>query len=138
MQIYATCSCVGQGYCGRHCNLYFPLFHANFEALRLNAIKKSYTMALYRGGRGGIEIERFLKNTQAVLGQIVSFSQQWETQNTNLDDLENAAHRMTEICTMFHVLYMSLPANSAANNSVIGLMSILDAIRTNISRDLMV
>ena len=40
---------------------------------------------------------------------------------------------MTEICTTFDVLYQSLPANSAANNSVIGLMSILDATRTNIS-----
>ena len=49
------------------------------------------------------------------------------------DDLENAVDRMTEVCTTFDVLYQSLPANSAANNSVIGLMTILDAIRTNIS-----
>ena len=77
MQIYATRSCVVQGYRGRQYNLYFPLFRANFEALRLKAIKKSYNMALYLGGRGGIEIERFLESTQAVLGQVVSFSQQW-------------------------------------------------------------
>ena len=72
-----------------------------------------------------MEIERFLKNIQAILDQIVSFSQQWETQNTNLDDFKNAIDRMTEICTTFDVLYQvqSLPANSAANNSVIGLMS---------------
>ena len=89
-------------------------------------------MPLYRRGRGDIEIERFLENTQAVLGQIASFSQQWETQNTNLDDLENAVDRMTEICTTFGVLYQRVPTNSAANNSVVGLMSSLDDIRTQL------
>ena len=85
-------------------------------------------MPLYRRGRGDIEIERFLENTQAVLRHIASFSQQWETQNTNLDDLENAVDRMTKICTMFGVLYQSVPFNRAANNSVVGLMNILDVI----------
>ena len=80
-------------------------------------------MPFYRGGRGDTEIERFLENTQAVLGQITSISQQWETQNTNLDDLENAVDRMTEICTTFGVLYQSVPSNSAVNNSVVGLIS---------------
>jgi len=41
--------------------------------------------------------------------QIDTFSQQWETQNTNLDDLENAVDRMTDICTRFGVLYQSVP-----------------------------
>lgn len=89
-------------------------------------------MPLYRRGRGDIEIERFLENTQAVLGQIATFSQQWETQNTNLDDLENAVDRMTEICTTFGVLYQSVPTNSAANDSVVGLTNILDDIRTHL------
>ena len=35
MQIYATRNCVGKGYRGYLCNLYFQLFRANFEALRL-------------------------------------------------------------------------------------------------------
>ena len=79
-------------------------------------------MPFYRGGRGDTEKERFLENTQAVLGQITSISQQWETQNTILDDLENAVDRMTGICTTFGVLNQSVPSNSAANNSV-GLIS---------------
>ena len=66
-------------------------------------------MPLYRRGRGDIEIERFLENTQAVLSQIATFSQQWESQNTNLDHLENAVDRMTDICTRFGVLYQSVP-----------------------------
>ena len=89
-------------------------------------------MPLYRRGRGDLEIQRFLESTQAVLGQIASFHQQCETQNTNLDDLENAVDRMTEICTTFDVLCQSVPTNSATHNSVTGLTTCLDAIRTNL------
>jgi len=96
---------LGKGIAGGQCNLHFPLFCANFEALKLKTIKKSYNMHLNRRGRGDTEIERFLENTQGVLAQNASFSQQWETQNTNLDNLENAVDRSTEICTMFSVLY---------------------------------
>ena len=90
-------------------------------------------MPLYRRGRGDLEIERFLENTQAVLGQIATFSQEWVTQNTNLDDLEKAVDRMTDICTTFVVLYQSVSTNSAANDSVVGLTNILDDIRTHLS-----
>ena len=51
-------------------------------------------MPLYRRGGGVLEIQRFIETTQAVLGQIASFHQQCET---NLDDLENAIDRMTDI-----------------------------------------
>ena len=35
---------------------------------------------------------------------------------------------MTEICTMFGILYQSVPTNGTANNSAVGLMSLSDAI----------
>lgn len=80
-------------------------------------------MPLYRQGRGDLEIQRFLESTQAVFGQIGSYHQQCEAQNTNLDDLENAVDRMTEICTTFGVLCQSVPHDSATHNSVVALIA---------------
>ena len=86
-------------------------------------------MPLYRRGRGDLEIQRFIETTQAVLGQIASFHQEYET---NLDDLENAVDRMTDICTTFGVICQSVPENSTTHNSVVSLMTCLDGIRTNL------
>ena len=45
-------------------------------------------------------------------------------------NIEILAVRMTEICTMLGVFYRRVPTNSAANNSVVGMMSILDVIHS--------
>lgn len=63
MQIYATRNCVGKGYRGYLCNLYFQLFRANFEALRLKTTQKSHNMPLKRLGRGDIEIIRIYSSS---------------------------------------------------------------------------
>ena len=93
-------------------------------------------MPLYRQGRGDLEIQRFLDTTQAILAQISTFLQQCDTQSTNLDDLENAVDRMTDICSTFDVLRQNVSGNSVTHNLLVDLTTCLDAIRRNLGMKL--
>ena len=88
-------------------------------------------MSLYRQGRGDVEIQRFLETTQAILAQIATFLEQCDTQSTNLDDLENAVDRMTDISSTVDVLRQNVFGNSVTHNSLVDLTTCLDAIRRN-------
>ena len=88
-------------------------------------------MPLYRQGRGDLEIQRFLDTTQAILAQIATFLQQCDTQSTNVNDLENAVDRMTDICSTFDVLRQNVSCNSVTHNLLVDLTTCLDAIRRN-------
>ena len=88
-------------------------------------------MPLYRQGRGDLEIQRFLDTTQAILAQIAKFLQQCDTQSTNVDDLENAVDRMTDISSTFDVLRQNVSCNSVTHNLLVDLTTCLEAIRRN-------
>ena len=74
-------------------------------------------MPLYRQGRGNLG--RFLETTQAILAQIATFLQQCDMQSTNLDGLENAVDRMTDICSTFDVLRQDVPGNSVTLHRIV-------------------
>ena len=76
-------------------------------------------MPLYHQGRGDLEIPRFLETTQAILAQIGTFLQQCDTRSTNLDDLENAVDRMTDVFSTFDVLRQNVPGNSVTLNRIV-------------------
>ena len=113
------------------CNVmpHSPAGQACWLVLKILNKRTSKTATIYRFPLR----KRWLRDTlEQIFIKLYELQSKGGTLNKNLKHLGNALGQMTEICTMSGVLFKSAHANIANNDSVVSLMSFLDAIRTNL------